>query len=151
MTRDLALLSTLGDESGIKITAVNHQPLSAPGPALARPDDAPAGLHSGLGVWLRPGVHLIHVQYARNIESGISFTQGHVRVAVTAGHTYIVRPHATADFGEVSFTLIDHGRSFPLRCLPARLGELQPRDARGHRRPFTQEDLRRCRESSGLS
>ena len=150
MTRDLALLSTLGDESGIKITAVNYQPLSAPGPALAHPADAPAGLHSGLGVWLRPGVHLIHVQYARNIESGISFTQGNVRVSVAANRTYIVRPLVSSDFGAVSFALIDHGSNFPLHCLPARVGEAQARDTRGHRIGFTQEDLRRCRESAAL-
>lgn len=150
MTRDLALLSTLGDEFGIKITSVDHQPLAAPGPALARPIDAPPGLHHGLGVWLRPGIHLIHVQYARNIESGISFTQGKLRVAVAAGRTYVVRPFASSDFGEVSFALIDHGRGFPLHCLPAVLVNAQPLDARGHRLPFTQADLHRCVASAGL-
>lgn len=34
MTHDLALLSTLGDESGIRITAVDHQKLDAAGPTL---------------------------------------------------------------------------------------------------------------------
>lgn len=147
-TRDFALLSSLGEESGLKITAVDNIPLEQLAASGRRPANAPAGLHSGMGVWLTPGIHLIHVQYARNIASGISFTQGNLRVAVAPGHTYIVRPGATSDFGAVSFALIDHGTAFPIRCLPWHIGQTTALDARGRRTEFSVVDVLACREYS---
>lgn len=143
--RDFALLSTLGEESGIKVTAIDNIPL-AQWSAAAAGRRAPAALPSSLGVWLAPGTHLIHVQYARNIESGISFTQGNLRVSVAAGRTYIVRPFVTTDFGQVSFSLIDHGSAFPQRCLPGALSQATPLDARGRRSEFGFVDIVACRE-----
>lgn len=145
--RDLALLSSLGEESGIKVTAVDGVALDKVG---RRPANAPAGMNHNLGVWLSPGVHLIHVKFARNIASGISFAQGNLRVSVAAGRTYIVRPYVTTDFGEVSFSLIDHGTAFPLRCLPHSINQTRPKDARGRRAPFAAADILACRERAPL-
>ncbi|MGQ0619808.1 MAG: hypothetical protein ACT4QA_07820 [Panacagrimonas sp.] len=145
-TRDLALLSSLGDEPGLKITVVDDVPFDQGSPVGRQPSDEPAGMNSSLGVWLIPGFHLIHVQYVRNIEAGISFTQGDVPFRVLAGHTYMVRPVITTDFGKVSFTVIDYGVSFPIACLPASINKTKQPDAKGKRAKFTRDDILACRK-----
>lgn len=147
-TRPRAAVEPLGDESGIKVTAVDGVPLDKLGATGGRPANAPVGMHSNMGVWLSPGFHLVHVRFARNTASGISFTQGNLRVAVAAGRTYIVRPVVTSDFGEVSFTLIDHGATFPIPCLPWSISQTRPTDGRGRRARFTPADILACRDRS---
>lgn len=144
--RDLALLSSLGDETGVKVISVDSIPLAKGGPVSRHPSDAPAGMNSSLGIWLSPGFHLIQVQYVRNIEGGISFTKGEVPLVASAGRTYIAHAAVASDFGQVSFTLIDHGASFPIGCLPWSISMAKPPDARGKRAGFTREDILACRK-----
>lgn len=152
-TRDLALLSSLGDESGVKVTSIDGVPFDGGnGGRMGRhPRDPPVGMNSSMGVWLSPGFHLLQVQDVRNVEGGISFTRGDIPVRVSAGHTYIVQPVLAPDFGKVSFSVIDHGASFPIGCLPWSIGMTKPPDASGKRARFTRADILACRERTPRS
>ena len=144
--RDLALVSILGEESGIKIVAIDGVMPSAGAPIGRRPTDAPPGVHGGIGVWLRPGSHLIQVQFVRDIEGGISFTKVELPVVLRAGRTYIPYALAASARGQTAMALADHGAHFPVDCLPATLNESRPRDALGRRTKFTRADILACRQ-----
>lgn len=148
--RGVALLSTLGDESGLRVTAVEGlraaPPLRAGSAPADGPVDAPAAIDARMGFWLVPGQHVIRVQYVRNIESGISLAQTDLPITVRAGRTYILRPLVGSDFGKVGFTLIDHGPAFPVRCLPWSISDRRIPDARGERAPYGRADIEACRQ-----
>lgn len=143
--RELALLSLVGDEPQVKVTAVDGVQLK--GNRVGRfPADAPPGMNTNAGVWLSPGLHVVHVQYIRNISSGVSFTQGDVSIHVLAGHTYIVHPSVASDFGKVSLSVLDYGTGFPVRCLPWNIGMAKPVGANGKRAKFVRADILACRQ-----
>lgn len=144
--RDLALVSVLGEETGVKIVAIDGVSLSAGARIGRRPIDAPPGVHDGIGVWLTPGLHLIQAQFVRDIEGGISFTKVELPVVLTAGRTYIPYAVASSARGQTAMALADHGARFPVNCLPAAINETRPRDARGRRAGYTRTDLIACRQ-----
>ena len=145
--RELALLSILGDEPGIKVTAVDGIPLGQGKQVGRKPVNAPPSLISGAGIWLSPGVHLLHVQYARNIGAGISFVQGNIRVTLEAGHTYLVHPSVKSDFGKVAFSLADYGNSFPVTCLPSSISAASQAGANGKPvKKVTRANIRACQQ-----
>ena len=146
-TRNLALLSTWGDEYGVKILSVDGVEVSEGRQVGRQPIDLPPGMNNSLGIWLTPGSHWLEVQYVRNIETGISFTRGQVPFTVAAGHTYMVRPTLAPDRGTISFSVISYGMSFPRDCLPRSIHLAKQPNSMGQRPAFKREEIQTCRTS----
>lgn len=146
-THELALVSSLGEEAGLKLTAVDGQRLDGASTAREQPVDVAQDFDPRMGLWLASGAYVLGVQYVRNIEAGISLTQADVPVRVRAGRTYLLRPQVTSDYAVASFTLADHGAAFPLRCLPWTLRQARLPDARGRRAPLSRADIESCRQA----
>lgn len=147
--RGEALVSSYGEESGLKIVSVRGlqaPPQRQPGLGAV---DAPAAVDTRMGFWLTPGRHVLSLQYVRNIATGISLMKADLPVTVQAGRTYVLRAVPTTDFGKSGFTLVDYGGNFPVRCLPWSIREAQVPDARGERRPFTRQHIDACRARFG--
>lgn len=143
--RDLALLSVLGEEPGTRVTSVDGVALGGGRRVGRYPGDAPPGMHGETGIWLSRGHHLVDVQYVRNIQGGIGFTRGNVSVHLLPGHTYIVRPRVSSDLATVSFSVVDHGASFPIGCLPWSIRTSTPREAGGAQAKVTRAEILACR------
>lgn len=146
---DLALLPGLGDEPGAKVSHIDGVALDGGhGTVGLHPSDEPSGMNSSIGVWLSPGRHLIKAQYVRNIVGGISFARGDVSVTLAAGHTYMVHPIVDSDFAKVYFSVVDYGKSFPIRCLPWSISIAKQSNESVKRVRFTHADILACRERS---
>lgn len=146
--RGFALLSSLGVVPRLRVTHVDELALASgrlTGPVQVGGVTSPAAGSTELGVWLTPGFHVIRVEFIRNIEAGISFTRAELPIQVFAGHTYIVQPQVTTDYGRVSFSLADQGRAFPLHCLPGSVLSATRPGPDGIRSPYTDSDLQTCR------
>jgi hypothetical protein len=138
--QDYALLAGIGDVPRTKVVKVNGQPIESAGHL---PDDAPH-LNSTAGVWLRPGRHVVFAQFVRNIEGGIAFAQGDLVGNLNAGHTYMVHPVYGSDRSQVRFALVDYGRSFPHRCLPASIGAAKDPAGRTKNAKITTDEILAC-------
>ena len=138
--QDYALLAGIGDVPRTNVVKVNGQPLETAGHL---PDDAPP-MSSKTGVWLRPGRHVVFAQFVRNIEGGIAFVQGDLVGNLNAGHTYMVHPVYGSDRDQVRFALVDYGRSFPHRCLPASIGAAKDPAGRSKNAKFTTDEIHAC-------
>lgn len=146
--RDLALLSVLGEQSGVRVIAVNGRSLASGLPVGRKPLDEPVGIDPGAALWLAPGFHRIELQFVRDIDGGISFTKVEVPATLAAGRIYIARPLDAAQRGAVAFSLVDYGGSYPLECLPWSVHASRARDSQGRRQPFTRADLLDCQAQS---
>ncbi len=141
-----ATLSRFGDEPELKVSAVDNLPWEQLASGLLLRDPmAPGGDSSAIGVLLVPGVHLIHGKYVRNIEGGVTFVQGSLRLTAQPGHTYMMRPTAGSERGKVSFSMVDYGVAFPTVCLPGAINNaLQPGQKPQQRARFTHDQITRC-------
>lgn len=138
-----ALLSIWGDTPELRVTAVDNVPIAQiPERALLRDPNATTAKSSVVGVWLKPGAHLVHSQFTRNMPDGINLSQGNVRVVTAAGHTYLIHPQLRTPRGKASFEIVDLGTGFAQVCLPGVIDNAS-RAATGRR--FSTEDIAACR------
>lgn len=140
-----ALLSYFGDEPTLKVTAVDNVPWEQlPESSLLKSPNAPAGRSAAIGAWIAPGARLVHSQFVQNIDGGVSFVQGNVRLTAISGHTYLMRPVISSNRGKVSFAAIDYGANFPQSCLPGAISRAKPAGAAVRGMRFTHDEITAC-------
>lgn len=143
-----ALLSIQGDEPGLKVTEVDGVPWeNLPESSILRDVNAPIGKLGAVGIWLAPGMHTVHAKFVRNIEGGISFVQGEIRVRAISGHTYMIHPTTTTDRGRVSFGTVDYGVSFLPQCLPGAISNAKQKNVTNRQVRFVHDDIAACMEA----
>lgn len=140
-----ALLSYFGDEPTLKVTAVDNVPWEQlPETSLLKAPNGPAGRAGAIGAWIAPGARLVHSQFVQNINGGVSFVQGNVRLTAISGHTYLMRPVISSNRGKVSFSVIDYGANFPQACLPGAISLAKPAGASVRGMRFTHDEITAC-------
>jgi hypothetical protein len=141
-----ALVSVLGDTPELRVTAVDNVPVARiPPRALLRDPNAATARAGVVGVWVTPGPHLVHSQFARNMPDGVNLSQGNVRLVAEAGHSYLIHPRVRTPRGKAAFEIVDLGVDYPQACLPGVLDNVAL--ARSGRR-FTRDELASCRRDA---
>lgn len=143
-----ALFAFLGDEPGLTVSTVDGVPWQRLADvSVLRDPNVPIGKYRDLGVWLAPGLHVVHAKYFRNIVGGVTFVQGDLRVNARSGHTYMIRPSFASENGKVSFTVIDYGMAFPQACLPGAISNAKQLGQGIRYERFAHDEIVRCLQS----